>query len=75
MSLRAGCSILKRVVYLLDFLWYLLMGGGLYSLGAKEVGNGLILFLLSGVCFIGSYELGYLVQHLIIRQEIENATK
>ncbi len=72
MNPQVRCAILKRVVYILDYLWFLLVGGGLFYLGAEETGRSLLLFLLSGICFVGSWELGYIVQHLIIRLELRN---
>ena len=75
MSLQVRCAILKRIVYLLDFVWFLLVGGGLFFLGAQEIGRSLWLFLLSGICFVGSWELSYIVQHWIIRLELERGSK
>ncbi len=68
-NLPLKCAILKRVVYLLDGLFWMLTGGGLYLLGAQDE-NSKLLFLAAVVCFIASYELGYIVQHMIIRQEL-----
>ena len=70
MNLRVWCSILKRIVILLDSFVLLAMGSGIYFIGAKELANTLLLFLLSIICFWVSYELGYIVQHLIIRLEL-----
>ena len=68
-NLQVQCAILKRVVYLLDGLFWMLTGGGLYFLGAKNE-SSILLFLAAAGCFIGSYEIGYKVQHLIIRLEL-----
>jgi len=70
MTLQVKCSILKRIVYILDYLWLILVGGGLYSVGAEEIRNSIVLFLLSALFFIGSYEVGYIVTTYIIRIEL-----
>lgn len=70
MNLRVQCAILKRVVILLDCFVLLAMGSGIYFIGAGNLANTLWLFLLSVTCFWASYELGYIVQHLIIRLEL-----
>lgn len=78
MNLRIKCAILKRVVIFLDLFVWLLGIIGVFFIGAKEINNSLLFFLISGVCYYISYELGYLVQHMIIRLELngkENAEK
>ena len=73
-NLRARCAILKRVVILLDFIFWLAGISGVYYAGGGNWLQTLWLFLLSGICFWGSYELGYIVQHEIIRIELERKT-
>jgi len=72
MNLRVRCAILKRIVILLDFLVF--AGGitGVYYIGDDKLANTFLLFLLSAICFWASYELGYIVQHWIIRLELGN---
>ena len=73
-NLRARCAILKRVVILLDFIFWLAGISGVYCAGGGNWFSTLWLFLLSGICFWSSYEIGYIVQHQIIRIELERKT-
>jgi hypothetical protein len=73
MNLQVKCALLKRVTYILDYAFYTLTGSGLYTLGTQNLSVSKWLFLLAFLCFIGSYELGYWVSHLIIREELEKS--
>lgn len=75
MSLQVKCAILKRVVYILDYIFFILTGTGIYLLGTTNLKQGIIAFILSGICFIGSYECGFYVNHLIIRMELDKYGK
>jgi hypothetical protein len=70
-NLQVRCAILKRIVIFLDCLVFLAGISGVYFIGSGQLANTFWLFLLSVACFWGSYELGYIVQHMIIRLELE----
>lgn len=71
LSLRVEYNVLRRVVMILDLgtLWFL--GNGLVSPDDRTLS-----FFAMLACFVGSYELGYPVQCMLVRLELrgqENA--
>ena len=75
MSLHLKCAILKRVVYLLGLYEWMALPIGTYFIGKAEIGTSLWFFLSSAISYIISYELGYIVSHMIIRQELNRKDK
>lgn len=74
-SLRVRCSILKRLVILLGAYELLALAIGSYLLGAQDFQNSLIFYVSMIVSYIVSYELSFVLQHYIIRLELERINK
>lgn len=70
-SLRVRYHILKTIVELLGLLEYLAMGYGLISFYAKDSRNWQLAIIILAISYLTSYELGYYVNRLQIRIELE----
>ncbi len=68
--LRVKCAILKRVVMLLGLYEFYSFGIGSYFLGAHNQVLAIFFYLSTGLAYWLGYELSYVVQHMIIRQEL-----
>ena len=69
-NLRVKYHLLKELTNLLDILEFLILGGGFYFLGAHQLENSLILFLILSVMRWADLELNYYVNRLLIRLEL-----
>ena len=64
-------AILKRVVMLLGLYEWAGFSLGTYFLGARDFTLTILLYLTVAAAYWGGYELSFLVQHLVVRAELE----
>jgi len=70
-NLRVRYHILKTIVELLGLLEYLAMGYGLISFYTKDSRSWQLAIIILAISYLTSYELGYYVNRLQIRIELE----
>ncbi len=73
MNLRTRYKVLKQIVIILGLLEYLGLGGGFYFAGKAQFQESLLFFVLMGVSYWVSSNLGYKVlEYLVKLQSKEN---
>ena len=69
--IKTKCALLKRTIPILGLFEWILVLLGTYFLGEKEVAQALWLYLAYALVYIANYELSFMLQHIIIRLELE----